>query len=293
MPLPWDDFRLVKAVADHSGLTQAAAHLGINHSTAFRRLAAIEEALDARLFERHRSGYVPTPAGAAMIAAAARMEADVVGFGRELAGKTQTLAGELRVTAAATLATDLLIPVLARFRSLYPAVQVDLVVAEEALNLSRRDADVAIRATNEPTPTLFGRRLAGIAWALYGREADGAAVEGRDWVCPGEGVGGGAFGRFVTGRAPPERIALRTNTVLGLREAVAAGLGIGPLPCMSGDGHPGLRRLSEPLPELASSLWILTHPDLRHAARVRAFMEVFAEAMVPLRSRLEGRQPTA
>lgn len=289
MALAWDDFRLVKAVADRGGLTAAASELGINHSTAFRRLAAIEAALEARLFERPRGRYAPTPAGLAMIAAAGRMEADVTDFARSVAGSAQAVSGELRVTCPASFVAGLTMPLLARFRRRHPAVRVDLVVSEDALNLSRRDADVALRASTRPAPVLVGRRLSGLAWALYGRAEDGAEAAGRDWVVPGAEVGGGQFLRFVGRHAPPERIALRLNTVLGLTEAIEAGIGIGPLPCWSGDASPRLRRLGPPEPELESSLWLLTHPDLRHAGRVRAFMDMCAEAVGPLRAALEGR----
>ena len=296
MPVAWDEFRLVQAIADRGALAPAAAHLGINPSTAFRRLAAVEAQLGARLFERHRTGYVPTPAGEAMAAAAARMEEEVARFDREVADRSQTPSGLLRVTAAATLVTDLLMPMLGRFRTRYPKVQIELVTSEEALNLSRRDADVALRATRDPPPNLVGRRLATIAWAVYG-PAQGPAQEpaqgdvdggDADWVSPSEAVAGGLFARFVAARAGPERIALRLNTVQGLCEAILEGVGIGPLPCYRGDRLASLRRLSGPEPELAGSLWLLTHPDLRHAARVRAFMDHVAAEVVKLRPALEG-----
>jgi DNA-binding transcriptional LysR family regulator len=290
MPLAWDDFRLVKAVADRGGLTQAAEHLGINHSTAFRRLAAIEGALDARLFERHRSGYVPTPAGTAMLAAAGRMDEDVARFTREVAGKAQTPAGALRITTAASFVTGVLLPMLGRFAKAYPLIRLDVVVSEEALNLSRRDADVAIRASDNPPPTLVGRRLAGIAWAIYGRAADGPDLRDRTWVSPSEAVAGGAHARFVRARAGPDGIALQLNTVLGLAEAIEAGIGIGPLPCLQGDSCPALMRLSGPEAELASTLWLLTHPDLRHAPRVRAFMDFVGDEMSARRAAFEGRR---
>ena len=290
MPVAWDEFRLVRAVAERGALAPAAAHLGINPSTAFRRLAAVEEALGTRLFERHRSGYVPTPAGEAMAAAAARMEEEVARFDREVADRALTPSGTLRVTAAATLVTDLLMPMLGRFRARYPAVQVDLVVSEEALNLSRRDADVALRATREPPPNLVGRRIATIAWAVYGRvQAEPEAADAA-WVSPSEAVAGGLFARFVAARAGSERVALRINTVQGLCEAIVEGVGIGPLPCYRGDRIAALRRLSGPEPDLAGSLWLLTHPDLRHAARVRAFMDHVAAEVAPLRPTLEGRR---
>jgi DNA-binding transcriptional LysR family regulator len=287
VPVAWDEFRLVRAIADRGGLAPAAAHLGINPSTAFRRLAAVEAELGARLFERHRSGYVPTPAGEAMAAAAARMEEEVARFDREVADRAQTPSGLLRVTAAATLVTDLLMPMLGRFRARYPKVQIELLTSEEALNLSRRDADVALRATREPPPNLVGRRLATIAWAVYGLEPGHA--DGADWVSPSEAVAGGLFARFVAARAGPERVALRLNTVQGLCEAICEGVGIGPLPCYRGDRIAGLHRLSGPEPELAGTLWLLTHPDLRHAARVRAFMDHVAAEVAPLRPALEGR----
>jgi len=289
VPLPWDDFRLVKAVADRGGLTQAALHLGINHSTAFRRLAQIEASLDARLFERGRAGYRPTPAGAAMVAAAARMEEDVVGFGRAVAGTASSPSGEVRVTVPTSL-VGLLMPLLARFRERHRAIRLDLVAAEEALNLSRRDADVAIRASNAPPQTLVGRRLAVLAWAVYGRSdrAYGALAE-CDWVGPSGSLGGGVFADFLRRRTDPERLVLQINTVMGLREAVEAGIGIGPLPCYEGDASQTLTRLGAPEPELACALWLLTHPDLRHAPRVRAFMDFVAAEVAPLRDRLGGR----
>ncbi|MGH1570106.1 LysR family transcriptional regulator [Methylobacterium sp. P31] len=290
MSLDWDEFRFVKAVADGNSLTAAAAQLGINHSTAFRRLGALEARLDVRLFERLRTGYVPTPAGQAMIEAANRIETDVTQFARAIAGRGETPSGELRVTAPTSFATSLLMPILAAFRARYPDIRVDLILAEEALNLSRRDADVAIRASRDPSETLVGRRLTGIAWAVYGRaERDYGDLSQATWVSPGPAVAGGLFARFVEARVPAERIGLRINTVTGLDMAVAAGLGIGPLPCFGADADPTLRRLSGPHPELGTDLWALTHPDLRHAARVRVFMDHVAEAILPLRPRFEGR----
>ncbi|WP_244038332.1 LysR family transcriptional regulator [Methylobacterium sp. E-066] len=288
--LDWDEFRFVKTVAERGGLTAAAAQLGINHSTAFRRLEAIEAQLEMRLFERLRTGYVPTPAGLAMIEAAARIETDVTGFARTVAGQGQTLAGELRVTAPVNVATGLLMPILATFCTRYPQIRLDLILAEQALNLSRRDADVAIRASRNPSETLVGRRLTGLAWAVYGR-ADRAYgdLATEDWVVPGSAVAAGLFAPFIAARAPAERIKLRINTVTGLTAAVAAGIGIGPLPCFEGDADPALRRLSGPHPEIGADLWMLTHPDLRHAGRVRAFMDHLAEAILPLRPRFEGR----
>ena len=120
------------------------------------------------LFERHRSGYAPTVAGEELVAVAGRVDEEIAGFARKLAGRDLTPAGELRVTTSDTLLIHLLTPMFARFRQHCPDVRLDLVVGNQSLNLSQRDADVAIRATDDPPETLVGRRAARIAWALYG-----------------------------------------------------------------------------------------------------------------------------
>ncbi|NNM71696.1 LysR family transcriptional regulator [Enterovirga aerilata] len=294
--LAWDDFRLVKAIAEARGLAGAAAATGVNHSTVFRRLGQIEAALGAKLFERHRSGYTPTPVGEEMVSLASRLEADITGFTRRLAGNEIAAAGDLRVTTNDSLLVHLLTPILARFRRRWPSVRLDIILANQALNLSRRDADVAIRATDSPPDTLVGRRAAAIAWALYGRRDvfEGGAPDletlaaGHDWVSLGENLAHLKAVQFVRRQVAPERIAYRVNTVLGLAEAVAAGLGLGHLPCFIGDGRPELVRLSDPVPDFSADLWLLTHPDLRHSPRVRVFLDFVAGEIAARRHEIEG-----
>nr|WP_245259426.1 LysR family transcriptional regulator [Methylobacterium sp. 77] len=275
-------------MADQGGLTRAADQLGINHSTAFRRLATIEASIQQPLFERHRSGYVATDAGRAMVLAASRMDDTVAQFNRELAGRSSEPAGDLRITAPAGLVTSILMPIFARFQRRYPRIRLDLVLAEESLNLCR-DADVAIRASDRPPPSLVGRRLATINWALYGtRNFVGRPLAECPWVCPSEVVAGGRFAAYAKSQMMSDKLAMSINTVLGLREAIEAGCGIGPLPRWEADTRPNLVRLSENEPALASSLWILTHADLRHAPRVRAFMDDMATEIGAMRPMIEG-----
>jgi DNA-binding transcriptional LysR family regulator len=262
----------------------------------FRRLGQIEEALGTKLFERHRSGYAPTPAGEEMAALASRLDSDITSFTRRLVGKEIAASGELRVTTNDSLLVHLLTPIFGRFRQRHPAVQLDIVLTNQALNLSKRDADVAIRATDTPPETLVGRRAATIAWALYGRGSEfgdvvpppGELAATRNWVSLGENLSHVKAVQFVRRHVAPERIAYRVNTVLGLAEAVQAGIGIGHLPCFIADGVPDLLRLSAPNPEFAADLWLLTHPDLRHSPRVRVFMDFVAGEIAARRLEIEG-----
>jgi DNA-binding transcriptional LysR family regulator len=297
--LAWDDFRLVKAIADARGMPGASDRLGINQSTVFRRLGQIEAALGSTLFERHRAGYALTPMGEEMVALARRLDSDITAFTRKIAGQEIAPEGELLVTTSDALLVHLLTPLFAKFQLTYPRMRLEVVLANQALNLSKRDADIAIRATDKPPENLVGRRAARIGWALYGRAADfqrpgtidPAGLAEHRWVSPGENLLNLKAVRFVQQHVPMDRNVYRVNTVLGLAEAVQAGIGIGHLPCFVADARPGLIRLAPPEPEFADDLWLLTHRDLRQSARVRALLDFLAAELAKKRSFIEGAKP--
>ncbi|SDC95106.1 LysR family transcriptional regulator [Belnapia rosea] len=289
--LAWDDFRLIDAVATTRNLPAAAARLGIDHSTVFRRLKAIEALVGTPLFERHRTGYALTPAGEEMAALAARVDEDITAVTRRLIGQAPAPAGEVRLATSDSLLTELLMPMLAAFRRLNPAIRLDLVTGNAALNLSRRDADVAVRATDAPPDTLVGRRAARIAWGLYGSVMVAPATDPvmeSDWVCLGDNLSSLKVVRHAQAMVPAERLGGRFDTVLGLAHAVASGMGVGHLPCFIGDTWPGLTRLAPPDPAYASDLWLLTHPDLRRTPRVRALLDHLTETIAAKRALIEG-----
>lgn len=296
--LAWDDFRLVKAVAEARSLPSAASLLGIDHSTVFRRLKQIETALGTSLFVRHRSGFVATAAGEEMVALATRLDGDITAFARKVAGREVSPSGDLRVTTNDALLVHLLTPIFVRFRRRWPEVRLDIVLANQALNLSRRDADVAIRAGTRPPETLVGRKVASIAWALYGRGPE--AVPGdiadheaeRDWVSLGDDLSGVKVAKALQERIPAGRIVYRVNSVLGLAEAIEEGAGIGYCPCFIADRRPHLVRLAPPTLDVAADLWLLTHPDLRQQPRVRVFLDFVAHEIGGLRPALAG-EPVA
>jgi DNA-binding transcriptional LysR family regulator len=294
--LAWDDLRLIKSIAEVRSLPAAADLIGVNHSTVFRRLGQLEEAMGTKLFERHRAGYTLTPVGEDMVALAQKVDEDITAFMRKLAGREIIPAGELRVTTNDSLLIHLLTPLFARFHRQCHDVRLDVVLANQELNLSKRDADVAIRATDNPPENLVGRRAATIAWALYGSaaafpEPEATAPESlyeQDWVSLGDNFATLKAVKFVQEHVASERVGYKVNTVLGMAEAIEQGLGIGHLPCFIGDARPGLVRLGAPNPEFATGLWLLTHPDLRHSPRVRVFLDFLAAEMGKQRKIIEG-----
>jgi DNA-binding transcriptional LysR family regulator len=161
------------------------------------------------------------------------------------------------------------------------------------LSLSKRDADVAIRPTSAPPETLVGRRLCGIASAVYGagsylETAPSDDLGAHAWIAPDDSLAHLAAARWLRDTFPRVQPVLRVNTLLGMTAAARAGIGVATLPCFLGDAAPELRRLGPPLAALDSALWLLTHRDLRQVARIRAFMEFMDHALRPMRPLFEG-----
>ena len=293
--IAWDDLRYVLAVGRSGSLSGAARALRVNHSTVFRRIGQLEERLGVRLFDRLPDGYAPTPAGEALIGLGGRIDEDVVALERRLAGEDLRPSGVVRVTTTDTL-VQFMATTCARFRVLQPLIQIELIVGQERLDLSRRDADVAIRPTSQPPETLVGRRLSGIAAAVYGSRAylstrpESTPFGEHDWLGYDDSLSHLTADHWLRERVRPERIVMRSNNFLALREAALAGMGLVLLPCYLADDQPGLRQLGEPLPELLTDLWLLVHDDLRRAARIRAFMDHVASEVTGIRDRLEARE---
>ncbi|SRR5208282_2448145 len=293
--LSWDEFRLVKAIADSRSLAGAAELLGLNHSTVFRRLAGLEKSIGARLFERCRSGYRTTATGDEMVALATTMADSIVDFERRVAGRDAKPAGQLRVTAGEAIGQHFLPAIMAQFQTQNPGVVIELVLCNNALNLSRRDADVAIRVTNDPPETLVGRRICAVRWGIYCRRDLVSAFGSRGVDCAPfigfcESLGPAAARRWIETQIRPERLAARVNSIHCMLELATQGFGAALLPCFLGDPPKALVRIGQPPSDVDIGLWILTHSDLRRSARVRAFMDFAGAELAKHRRMIEGAE---
>ncbi|MGL5447231.1 MAG: LysR family transcriptional regulator [Rhabdaerophilum sp.] len=300
-PLAWDDFRLVKAIADARSLGGAAEALTVNNSTVFRRLNTLEDQLGVRIFERARTGYMLTSAGEEMVALATRMSESIIEFERRIAGQDVRPSGELRVTTTDTMFSDLIAPAFCGFRDKFPEILLDFVIDNRPLNLSRRDADVAIRAAVDPPETLVGRRVGTIAWSAYAskafiaqhgldpKDAAGFLMPGIPWIGMSYPIHAMAPAKWLEDNIAPESLVAKVSAVSAAEDALLANIGAGILPCFMGAKSPSLVRI--PLtPKADSGLWILTHPDLKKAARVRAFLDYFGQELTRQRRLLEGEE---
>lgn len=292
--LAWDDLRLVLAVAASGSLSGAGRRLGTSHATVFRRLGKVEQRLGARLFERAKTGYLPTTAGEAVAAAARRIEAEVLQVERRVAGQDLRPSGTLRATTTDTLLFGLLSPIFARFRGTFADISLEVAVANEVFDLSKREADVAVRPSPAPPESLVGRRIGTIAQAVYGAPdlvaalGDPPALGAAEWIGPDERMLYRPLERWLRAEGLEGRCRYAVDSVFGMLAAARDGAGLAVLPCYLADGDARLARVGETIPALATDLWLLTHPDLRKTARVRAFLDFVAAAVAERRDRLRG-----
>lgn len=289
MTFEWSDLRILLAIARKGSTTAAARELAISPSTAARRVTALEEALDVELFERGPEGYRLTEAGRAIVPAAERMEAGAAEVEERLAALARGASGEVRLTTLDTAATRWLIPLLPAFHEAHPGVRVEVLTGDEKLDLLRGEADVALRFGPRPVePGLVARRVGVVTMALYcsrdyiarhGRPADVAALDHHAIVRGAGMVDQRPHHRWLAEHAPRATIAHRSNSTLGIFEAVRRGIGIGSLPVDLGDGEPMLVRLDGIGPVIEASAWLVTTEDARRLAHVRALLDFLGEQL--------------
>ncbi|HMB77974.1 MAG TPA: LysR family transcriptional regulator [Kiloniellaceae bacterium] len=269
----WDDLRFFLAAARGGSFAAAARRLGVNESTAARRIARLEETFDCRLFLRSAGRLAVTPAGEGLQMRVEAMEREMQAAAAVLRLADKRVAGRVRLTAVPLLVNRLLLPALPPLLAAHPALELELIAEPRDLSLTKREADLALRLAR-PTreQRILARRLGVLAFAVYG-PAD-AAVEHLPWVTYEDAMADLPQARWIaremaktTDTAPPR---VSVNDAEGILAAVRAGLGKSLLPVRLAETDPALRRLGDGPPSLHREIWLLTHPDLRALPRIQA-----------------------
>lgn len=275
--LEWNDLSLILAICRAQSVAGAARLLGKTRSTILRNINAIEERTGVRFFDRFDHGYVMTDAGRFAMEYAERIEAEIKGLEVKVLGQDHRLSGRIRLTCMDAFATNEAPAIVANFRKLHPQIHVDISSSYDHANLGLREAEIAVRATKQAPETAFGRKVSRFCFALYSTEGylnqnpdvplsehKFCFVEGMiDWLVPT------VWPTPDEGRKQAVFQCARAQAVLN---ATALGMGVTIMPCYAGDQDDRLIRVSDPIRNLDMDLWVLTHPDLRNSAKVRAMM---------------------
>jgi len=292
-PLNWDEFRIVKAIGEAQSLSGAAELLGLNHSTLFRRLAAMEGRFGLRLFDRERSGYRPTVAGEDMVALATLMGDTIAEFERRVSRNDLKLSGRVRVTTLASLGALVLPAICAALAVAHPGLHVEIILTESLLDLERGEADIALRCLKQPPPeSLTGKPVAPLLWAIYAvpalTSAEGEPAANALWVAPSESFVSPQARRWFDRHVESWRRSATAGSDLLMAELAARGLGVALLPCYVGVTKPALHRVGKADAEIDGDLWLIAHERALRAPRVRAVYDFLVEEIERRRPWFEG-----
>jgi len=277
----WDNIRFFLAVAQTGSVSAAAEKLGVNQSTASRRINNFEKEINVRLFERLSTGYQLTNEGKELQQRAIRMEEETFAIERDVMGKNVELKGPIRLTTSLVMIDYLLMPILKAFRETHPGIEILLDLSDSNYNISQREADVALRVTPAPAPeNLIGRELGAVELAVYGEKNYLKNYLKSKNNFPLHWIGEdnkNARPNWLHEHTEPIELVMRTNNVLATTTAIKNGLGVGRLPRLIGDSISELTRFKD-APLLAKiPLWLLMHADMRRVSRVKVFNAFLVE----------------
>jgi len=270
------DLEVVLALARSGTLAAAGERLGLDPSTVFRSIQRIERGLGQPLFVRSRTGYLPSEQAQVLAAHAEQMETHLESARSAVQLGPELVSGTVRITTTDTILHGLVAPALKELHATHPLLAYELHAGNELASLTRRDADIAVRATKRPPQHLVGKHIGPIRVALYAarkgsvRRFDEARLASGDWIAPDDALPEHPSVLWRRKHFPKVSPTYRVNSILTVMEFVVQGLGVGLLPIFLAQGHNGLRALTAPLDECQTELWLLTHPESRHLRRVSA-----------------------
>ena len=278
--LDWNDLRYFLAVSRAGSLVGAARSLGVRHSTVGRRVEALEAALGVRLFSRAPDGLALTEAGSAIVPLAEEAERAVAAVERRVAGGDQRIDGIVRVTTSKSF-SSFLMRRLPELQAQYPTLTVEVLSGNAALDLMRREADLAIRFVETTEADLICKRLGDAGWSLYasktyldraGSPKTPADLARHDIIGFDETMAGSPGAIWLEAHKAGARVVVRCNSLMSALNAGVAGMGVTVLPCFLAEAEPGLRRLTDAV--LATrAIWVVFHPDVAQIRRVRTVID--------------------
>lgn len=274
--MDWDDYRIFLHLANAPSVRAAANRLQISHSTVLRRIDRLETKLETRLFDRN-AGFSLTPAGSEVLAGAKDIEESIQSIDRSVTGRDSALNGEVKITMPDAMIHPALIPDFKKLRQQFPGITIRTELSYETLDLRKREADIAVRITDNPPDDVVARKVGTFGAAAY---ATKEYVEEFDPLHPdskAELIGWGTSENWVTPAGLSHlRIAGHFDNILLQTQLTLRGAGVGILPIPLAELEPSLVKLSDALN--IHTMWVIYHSDLRYTSRVRVVRDFLLES---------------
>ncbi|TPM07143.1 LysR family transcriptional regulator [Mesorhizobium sp. B2-3-11] len=287
MDIGWDDLRLFLDVARLGGLSAATATTRLSAATLGRRVTALEKQIGEPLFVRQQTGYRLTPVGEELLRRAEDVEAAMQSLTRWREG---SLPDRIVRVSAGPWTSAFVCAHIGDIWTVDDGIRVEFVTTTDRVDIGRRAADIGIRSERPTEQWLAGRQSGKVAHAIYsGRQLINGIAAGLFVGVTGEGANI-ASARWLQAHHG-DRIAVRGNNSHSVRELVAAGAGLSIFPCFVGDSDPRLVRVAQPIAELETDQWIVTHHEERHSPPVRKVADRITALMRAHQPLFRGKTP--
>lgn len=294
----WDDLRFFLELARKGRLVAAAQRLHVDHTTVSRRIAQLEAAVEARLFDKSPRGYQLTEAGRRLLPYAEAMEAQSIAVYKDISGKDAQLTGTVRLATTEAIGSQIIARHLPRFQRRHPGIELELIAETRRLSLSKREADIAITLSRPDSGRLIAWRIGSYSLRMYGAPP---YLDPRLAIRSSDDLHGHAFIGYIDDllQMPELRVidtlvkdpamVFRSSNMMAQYNACVEGVGLALLHAFMAEYDPRLRPVLADDVEVVRELWLVVHEDLRHVARVEAVCQFVAELMRELHPFLLGR----
>lgn len=295
--LNWDDMKYFLAIAEEGSLSAAARKLKVSQPTLSRRLATLEENSAADLFARNRNGLELTALGEELIEHARHMRDDVHAAERLITGHDSSLKGTVVISCIEIIGVEWLLKISKKLRQAYPGISIEIKIDNEATDLLRREADIALRMFRPQQNDLIAKKTVTLNYSYYASQ-DYIAKHGKpevltdlkhhENIMPDEIImARTSKGRVASGR-PTLTPAIRSNSLVALSAAVQKGLGIGACSWFVAHDDPNLVRLFGDFIVFSADIWLVCHSDLKRSARIRAVYDFIADELQKDKHKFSG-----
>ncbi len=270
--MQWDDVRYFLEVVRQGSLSACARTLAVEHSTVARRITQLESDLKLRLFDRLPRGWQLTQEGQNVLPQALAIEASVLAMQRS-AGTQLAWSGQVRLSAPPLLLSCVLLPMLDHFRRQFPEIDLVLLGEQRHAKLEQGEADLALRLGSAQNPELIAKPVAQIGYALYASSAwHHCAAEQQQFIGFDDKLPKSGLALWLDEISAGRRLILRSNDLALQFQAARQGWGIALLPHFLARQASELQRFDHPA-TIQRQLYLMMHPDVRKAARVRALAD--------------------
>ncbi len=280
------DLSVILALVRNGTLAESGERLGVDSSTVFRTIQRIEKGLGQQLFERSRSGFIPSELARELGNHGEQMEVQLEAARSVVQLSPEQVSGTVRISTTDTILHGLVAPALKALGASHPLLNFEINAGNELASLTRRDADIAIRATKRPPQHLVGKHVGPIRVALFSSKRGGikklkpGEAVNANWIATDEALPDHPSVVWRKKHYPKAKPTFSVNSILTVAEFVAQGLGVGVLPMFLAQGRSDLHQLTPVLDECQTELWLLTHSEFRHLRRVSAVFSHLSKSLV-------------